>query len=141
MVARDHSGTPIKTLIKSYCKCPPAQAEAAAVLWAVNLAVVEGWTKVMIEGDVKECFDALSDPGLQLSWVISNFVCGILAFSRAFCSVSFVWVRRACNSAAHCAAKLALRTHCIMSFFTDGLPVELFQACKADFPRISDLFY
>ena len=44
----------------------------------------------MIEGDSKECFDALSDPGLQPSWVISNFVCDILAFSRAFCSVSFV---------------------------------------------------
>ena len=90
VVARDHSGTPIKTWIKPYCKCPPAQAEATAVLWAVNLAVAEGWTKVMIEGDSKECFDALSDPGLQPSWVISNFVCDILAFSRAFCSVSFV---------------------------------------------------
>ena len=94
----------------------------------------------MIEGDAKECFDALSDLGLQPSLVISNFVCDILAFSRDFCYVSFVWVRRACNSAAHCVAKLALRTHCFMSFLTDSLPVELLQACKADFPRFSDLF-
>ena len=141
VVARDHTGTPIKAWIKPYCKCLPTQAEAAAVLWAVNLALAEGWTKVMIEGDAKECFDALSDPSLHPSWVISNFVCDILAFSRAFCSVSFVWVRRVCNSAAHCAAKLSLRTHCFMSFLTDSLPVELLQACKADFPHFSNLFY
>ena len=141
MVARDHSGTPIKTWIKPYCKCPPAQAEVAAVLWAAKLAVAEGWMKVMIEGDAKECFDALFDPGHQPSWVISNFVCDILPFSRAFCYVSFVWVRRACNSAAHCAAKLALRTHCFMSFLTDSLPAELLQACNADFPCFSDLSY
>ena len=94
----------------------------------------------MIEGDAKECFDALFVPGLQPSWVISNFVCDILAFSRAFCSISFVWVRKACNSATHCAAKLAFRTHCFMSFLTDSPPMELLQACKADFPRFSDLF-
>ena len=141
MVARDHSGTPIKTWIKPYYKCPLAQAEVAAVLWAVKLAVAEGWMKVMIEGDAKECFNALSNPGLQPSWVISNFVCEILAFSRAFCSISFVRVRKACNSAAHCAAKLAFRTHCFMSFLTDSLPVELLQACKADFPHFSNLFY
>ena len=140
VVARDHIGTPIKAWIKPYCKCLPAQAEATAVLWAVNLALAEGWMKVVIEGDAKECFDALSDPGLQPSWVISNFVCYILALSRAFCTVSFVWVRRVCNSAAHCAAKLSLRTHCFMSFLTDSLPVELLEVCKADFPHCSDLF-
>ena len=96
VVARDHTGTPIKTWIKSYCSCLPAQAEAAAVFWAVNLALAEGWTKVVIEGDVKDCFDALSVQGLQPNWVISNFVCDILALSRAFFSVSFVWVRRVC---------------------------------------------
>ena len=60
--------------------------------------------------------------------------------SRAFCTVSFVWVRRVCNSAAHSAAKLALRTQCFMSFLTDSLPVELLEVCKADFPLCSDLF-
>ncbi|KAL0000626.1 hypothetical protein SO802_014407 [Lithocarpus litseifolius] len=124
VIARDHTGTPLKAWIKPYCSCLPAQAEAAAVLWAVNLALAEGWTKVVIEGDAKECFDALSDR-LQPSWVISNFVCDILALSKAFCTVSFVWVRRVCNSAAHSAAKLALRTHCFMFFLTDSLPVEL----------------
>ena len=94
----------------------------------------------MFEGDAKDCFDALSVQGLQPNWVISNFVCDILALSRAFFSVYFVWVRRVCNSAAHYAAKIALRTPCSMFFLKDSLPLELLEVCKADFPPCSALF-
>ena len=140
VVARDHTSTPIKAWIKSYCSCLPAQAKAATMLWAVNLALAKGWMKVVIKGDAKECFDALSDHGVQPSWIISNFVCDILALSKAFCSVSFVWVRRVCNSAAHYATKLALRTPCFMFFLKDSLPVELLEVCKADLPPVLIFF-
>ena len=84
--------------------------------------------------------DALLVQGLQPNWVISNFVCDILALSKAFFSVSFVWVRRACNSAAHNATKLALRTPCFMFFLKDSLPLELLEVCKADFPLVLHFF-
>ena len=94
----------------------------------------------MFEGDAKDCFDALSVQGFQPNWVISNFVCDILALSRAFFSVSFVWVTRVCNSAAHYAAKIALRTPCSMFFLKDSLPLELLEVCKADFPLVLHFF-
>ena len=42
VLARDHTGAPIKIWAKKYVRCLPIQAEAAAVLWAINLASTEG---------------------------------------------------------------------------------------------------
>uniref|UniRef100_A0A7N2LRG7 Reverse transcriptase zinc-binding domain-containing protein n=1 Tax=Quercus lobata TaxID=97700 RepID=A0A7N2LRG7_QUELO len=42
VVARDHHGNPIKVWMKQYCLFSPIQAEAAALLWAAQLASLEG---------------------------------------------------------------------------------------------------
>lgn len=39
--------------------CSLVQAEASAVLWAIQLALVENWKQIIIEGDAKSCLDSL----------------------------------------------------------------------------------
>ena len=68
--------------------------------------------------------------------LVTLFVIFLLQVGPFF-SVSFVWVRRVCNSAAHYAAKIALRTPCSMFFLKDSLPLELLEVCKADFPPVT----
>ena len=63
----------------------------------------------------------------------------VIFVSRSFPSVSFVWVRRVCNAAAHEAAKFALRAPVSSCFSLDSLPLALVNACKADFPPCSSL--
>ena len=140
VLARDHTGAPIKIWAKKYVRCLPIQAEAVAVLWAINLASAEGWSRIIIEGDSKICFDALSDKGSLPPWSISNIVSDVFSVSLSFISVSFVWVKRVCNMAAHAAAKIAIQSPVSCSFVMDSLPMVLVTACKADFPPCSFLF-
>ena len=140
VLARDHTGAPIKIWAKKYVRCLPIQAEAAAVLWAINLASAEGWSRIIIEGDSKICFHALSDKGSLPPWSISNIVSDVFSVSLSFISVSFVWVKRVCNMAAHAAAKIAIQSLVSCSFLVDRLPLVLVTACKADFPPCSFLF-
>jgi len=140
VLAIDHTGVPIKLWAKKYVRCLPVQAEAASVLWAINLASAEGWTRIIIEGDSKICFDALSDKDSLPPCNISNIVSDVFSVCLSFISVSFVWVRRVCNMVAHEATKFALQTPESCCFSLDSLPLVLVTACKADFPSCSFLF-
>ena len=62
VVARDHCGVPLKVWARLIKKTTPLQAETAALLWAVQLAKVEKWSKVIFEWDAKICFDAINSP-------------------------------------------------------------------------------
>ena len=117
VLARNHTKVLIKLWAKKYISCLPIQAEAASVLWAINLASAEGWMRIITEGDSKICFDALSAKDSLPPWNISNIVSDVLFVSKLFISVSFVWVRRVCNMAAHEAAKFALQTPVLLFFF------------------------
>ncbi|KAL0013205.1 hypothetical protein SO802_000274 [Lithocarpus litseifolius] len=140
VLARDHTGVPIKIWMKKHICCLPVQAEVASVLWAINLASAEGWTRIIIEGDSKICFDALSTKNSMPPWNISHIVSDVLSASKSFISVYFIWVRRVCNTAAHEAARFALHSPVSISFSLDSLPLVLAIACKADFPPCSSLF-
>ena len=110
----------------------PLQAEAAALLWAVEIANREKWTHVIFKGDAKACFDCLSTEDIIPDWLISTYISNIRSLSFSFISVKFSWVRRLGNAAAHEAAKFAL-TSC-QSFFNNGnLLVVLEYVCRADF--------
>ena len=47
-------------MTKIHDLCTPTQAKATTILWALNLAISENWCNIIVEGDAKICFDALS---------------------------------------------------------------------------------
>ena len=59
-VARDDKGDVIKVWAKTHISCSSLQVEANDILWVVQLAMIEGWNQVIIEGDAKACFNPLS---------------------------------------------------------------------------------
>ena len=61
-VARDHHGEVLFLWGTRHQLCSPAQAEADALLWAVKLAIHGQWSSVIFEGDVKNCFNVVSNP-------------------------------------------------------------------------------
>ena len=60
VVARNEFGEVLKVWAKIHDLCTPTQAEATAILWALNLAIAENWCNIIVEGDSKICFNALS---------------------------------------------------------------------------------
>ena len=90
VLAKDHTGVPIKLWAKKYVRCLLVQAEAASVLWAINLASAKGWTRINIKRDSKICFDTLSDKDSLPPWNISNIVSDVFSVCLSFISVSFV---------------------------------------------------
>lgn len=118
-VARDHLGVPIKILARITKVASPLLAESEALLWAVQLAIREGWNYVIFEGDAKSCFDAVNSPDLPSPWIIRTSTENILALHSSFVFCYFVCGRRACNSAAHEVVKFALNS--FSSFSTKAI--------------------
>ena len=117
---------------KFHPACPPTLAEAEALHWAVQLAIKECWKNVMLEGDAKNCIEALTSANDTPDWLYCNTVNNIRRLVNGFDSVSFSWVRRSGNSIAHAAAKLSLNS-CLDFYFNKGtLPPSLEAACKGD---------
>ena len=82
-------------------------AEASAILWAMELATVEGFGKVTIESDAKVCIDELLSSEASSNWKISALIGQSLALVSRFSFCDFQWVRRDANLAAHALAKVA----------------------------------
>ncbi|KAK9986829.1 hypothetical protein SO802_031780 [Lithocarpus litseifolius] len=132
VVARNHLGEILFIWGSSYHLCAPSQAEAAATLWAVHLAIQEHWKSVIIEGDAQVCFNALSPPDFVPDCSISTIVSNSNSLLPCFVSCNFRWVRRNCNSAAHSAARLALNSPHPFCFNKSNLPHSLEIVCKGD---------
>ena len=98
---------PIKILARITKVASPLLAESEALLWAVQLAIREGWNHGIFEGDAKSCFNAVNSPDLPSPWIIRTSTENILALHFSFLFCSFVCLRRACNSAAHNIVKFA----------------------------------
>ena len=84
VLARDHTEIPIKLWVKKHISCLPIQAEVTSVFWAINLASTEGWTRIIIEGDSKICFDTLTVKDSLLPLTISNIVSDVISVSRCW---------------------------------------------------------
>ncbi len=84
----------------------PLKAETHVVLWALELALMEDFHHIVIEGDAKLCFDAIGDKSVT-PWSIGSLIDNIGERSKLFFSCSFCWVRREANFVAHAIAKFA----------------------------------
>ena len=55
-----------------------------------------------MEGDAKNCFDAIKEGCIHAAWPIQTLISNVLDLSKSFDICNFNWVRRELNSAAHC---------------------------------------
>ena len=110
VVARDIKGEIFKAWSRTHLVCSLLQAEVAAILWAVQLAKIERWNHVILEGDPKTCFDSLSLPNSSPDWSIYDVISNISSFKESLFRCSFCWVKRDYNSVAHVATKFSIRS-------------------------------
>jgi ribonuclease HI len=107
-------------------------AEASAILWAMELATVEGFGKVTIESDAKVCIDELSSSEASSNWKISALIGQSLALVSRFSFCDFQWVRRDANQAALALAKVAFSLRLPFYCNLDNLPPSLKEAWLRD---------
>ena len=141
VVAKECSGFVCGVWVKTISLCSALQAEAEAILWAVQIALKEGWSYVSIEGDSKTCMDYLSPLKTDMEWSIRTLISNVAELAKSLVSYSFVWVRRCCNSAAHVAAKFALTSCLSFLFFKDFLPPAILAVCKEESKLCSSFFF
>ena len=78
--------------------------------YGLQLAKIERWSHIIVEGDAKSCFDSLASPASTPDFSICYIISNILCFRQFIAGCIFLWVKRDCNLAAHAAAKFFLRT-------------------------------
>ena len=142
MVSQSHpQSLEDKQVFESYArllkKTTPLQAETTALLWAVQLAKAENWSRVIFERDAKICFDAINAPSQPFPWCIWTQLLNTIALADFFFSCSFVWISRSCNGVAHQVARFSLLSHLAFVFLLDNLPPTLMALCMADYPLYS----
>jgi hypothetical protein len=87
VVVRNDMGHVINGWAKKVETTDPATVEAAALLWALEIAVENKFTKIVVEGDAKLCIDAITIETTSIPWRIHNLVHSIkvLAFEFSVC--------------------------------------------------------
>ena len=131
-VARNHSGNIIRVWAKKINFLDPAIAEAAAINWALNLAIEEGFERVIVESDAKNCIDELSCSPEASSWRFNSLSSHSLELVSHFQSCYFHWVRRNANQTAHALAKVAFTLCLPFSCNQDRLPPSVKEAWLRD---------
>jgi ribonuclease HI len=91
--------------------------EAAAILWAIQVAKVECWRDIIIESDSKSCVDALLQNTPVNDWKIAVLCENVLTLAAEFSLCCFNWVRRDVNMVAHTLAKLIPQANHLLFFF------------------------
>ncbi|KAK9989936.1 hypothetical protein SO802_030175 [Lithocarpus litseifolius] len=132
VVAKNSQGLVLNVWATITPKWSPLQAEAEAMLWAVQLATREKWSHVIFEGDSKVCIDAILDCTGNSIWSISHFISDISWLALSFTSFSFNWVKRSCNSTSHIVARFALDSMMSCFFTSVNLPPSIAAFCLED---------
>uniref|UniRef100_A0A2N9GKM5 RNase H type-1 domain-containing protein n=1 Tax=Fagus sylvatica TaxID=28930 RepID=A0A2N9GKM5_FAGSY len=79
VVARNANGEIIKAWAKVHFASNALQAEAAAILWALELTNSEKFPCIIVEGDSKICCDALNNKDSEAAWREANEVAHAMA--------------------------------------------------------------
>ncbi len=90
---------------KKHKLCEPFQAEAYAIMWALELAISEHFQNIIVKSNSKICIDALSDDSCNVFWNVVALISNIRGLSSLFNSSFFNWVSREANEVAHTLAK------------------------------------
>ena len=134
VVVRNEKGELLKAWAKHTDGGDTLEANTHAVLWALELALLEGFQDIIIEGDAKLCLDAIGDKSVS-SWTIGSLIDNIGERSNFFMSFSFCWVKRDANYVAHALAKFASSLSSISSpfcFDKSSIPQAVWDAWKLD---------
>ena len=100
-VDRDWRGEMVFAYSKRVNTTLPLQAEAEAIIWALNLAANLDVDSISIESDSKSCIDALRCPNQDVPWRIKTICSDVLALKLNFTNCRFSWVAREANVATH----------------------------------------
>ncbi|KAK9984384.1 hypothetical protein SO802_033909 [Lithocarpus litseifolius] len=115
-IARDWRGDVVFACSKRVNTTLPLQAEAEAIIWALNLVANLDVDSISIESDSKSCIDVLSCPNLDVPWRIKTICSDVLALKLNFSNCRFSWVAREANVVAHVLAKWSLSNNYFGSF-------------------------
>jgi hypothetical protein len=96
----------------------PKTDEVMTTLCAMQFSKEVGFLKVIFEGDAAQVVKEINSDPLYLSR-IGHFMDNIHQEIGCFCFVSFSFVSRDCNSAAHVLAKKATHNKVDLSFLED----------------------
>jgi ribonuclease HI len=128
VVARNHRGFIIKAWAKLIDFSDPTMAEAAAITWALELAVIEKFEHICIESDAKVYVDALAAPIDDCLWKIRALISMSLKLALKFSSCNFHWVKRNANQVAHVLAKVAFSLTHPFVCSASSLPTSVVEA-------------
>ncbi|KAL0425618.1 UNVERIFIED_CONTAM: hypothetical protein Sradi_1096600 [Sesamum radiatum] len=104
VVARGSSGECLAWISKRFQRMGDGEmAEAMAARETILLAKRKNWPSVIFKGDCATLIDKILAPVVDLS-AIGPIVADIRSSATDFCSISFQFVRRSCNSVAHALA-------------------------------------
>ncbi len=132
VVARNANGEIIKAWAKDHFASNALQAEAAAILWALELANYEKFPCIIVEGDSKICCDALNNMDSELAWCVYSVLFNILECRKSFSSCSFVWIRREANEVARAMAKFASQSRTCFNCNMSSLPKPVWVSWRHD---------
>ena len=109
VVARDWRGSLVFSLSKMVYTNVPVQAEAEALRWSVYLAMDKIFSNVVFESDSQICIRAISQVDTSPPWRIQGLILDIKARTQNFLSVTFSWMYREANTAAHLLSVWSLK--------------------------------
>ena len=132
VVARDATGFLLFAWIKHIDVVDPEVAEATAILWAVQLAKLEGFLNVIIESDSKVPIDAINSNPEKANWKISTIVSDVNFLAFEFVSCCFSWVKRDAKKTTHEMAKFVVSLNSYFSCNASSLPPLIKEAWQRD---------
>lgn len=137
MVARNSVGHILFGLAKRIQSNDPCYAEAAALSWALEIAILESFTDIIVEGDAKVCIDAVSVTPDKAPWKIQTLMANVFILVVNFNMCVFSWVHRNANSMAHNLAKFASLHPYVFSCNNSDVPPSVHEAWLRDLNSLS----